>query len=563
MGEIVERDNDMDFGRFGLKVPTIRPKIPFGSQSIAGVLDQALRDRPDHEALVDRNGRYTYAELEKAVNAACRALTGFGVRAGDRIAATSSNSADLIIAFLASQRLGAVWVGMNRVLAPREKLYLLQDCEASLLLIDEESLTGLVPSLKDSDFKPRIVLLNGGSTEDEWREAVREASGAPRPDVQIDPHAPALISYTSGTTGQPKGAVHSQHNVAVVAAAWVSRQDWDVGLRRGCAQAFTINNIMIRAGVLALAGGGTIVCMDRTDPEGVADWVENESIEVLFAVPTMLHDLLMDPRVKDRRLASLVRPLSGGASLPDNVRRAFKERFGSEVQFVYGLTEAPTSVSQTDPEEPFVPGSSGRALPHLEIGILDQDQNPVPTGGEGEVAIRATQTGPWTGVYTPLLGYWRRPDATAQVLKRGWLLTGDVGRLDDDGRLYILDRRNDVIIRGGANIYPAELERALEEHPDVAAVAVVGLPNERLGQVVAAVLQATGENLDLPALDAWLKTQLAAYKTPKYYYLTEKMPRNAMNKIVKPTLRDKISSGELRLAHESSRRKIAGEQASG
>jgi len=138
-----------------------------------------------------------------------------------------------------------------------------------------------------------------------------------------------------------------------------------------------------------------------------------------------------------------------------------------------------------------------------------------------------------------------------------------VGRLDDEGRLYILDRRNDVIIRGGANIYPAELERALEEHPRVAAVAVLGLPNERLGQVVAAVLQLDGNDLDLAALDSWLKAQVAAYKTPKYYYLTEKMPRNAMNKIVKPMLRDKITSGELRLAHETSRRKSAGDQASG
>lgn len=563
MGEIVERDNDVDFRKFGLKAPVSRPRIPFGAQTIADVLEQPLKERPEREALVDRNSRYTYAELDAAVTAACHALMGFGIRTGDRIAASSFNSADLIIAFLASQRLGAVWVGMNRVLAPREKMYLLLDCEASLLLIDDENLSALAPSLEKADFKPRVVRMNGTLQDDEWREAVRGAAGAPRPDVDIDPHAPALISYTSGTTGQPKGAVHSQHNVALVAATWVARGDWDVGLRRGCAQAFTINNIMIRAAVLAFAGGGTMICMDRTDPEGVADWVENESIEVLFAVPTMLHDLLMDPRVSNRRLPSLVRPLSGGASLPDNVRRAFKERFGSEVQFVYGLTEAPTSVTQTDPMEPFVPGSSGRALSHLEIGILDEDQNMVPQGEAGEVAIRARETGAWAGVYTPLLGYWRRPDATAEILKRGWLLTGDVGRLDEDGRLFILDRRNDVIIRGGANIYPAEVERAMEEHPDVAAVAVVGLPDDRLGQVVAAVVQPARAGFDMAEIDAWLRTQLAGYKVPKYYYLVDTMPRNAMNKIVKPALREGISSGKLRLALETSRRKPPATQAPG
>ncbi|WP_176489006.1 class I adenylate-forming enzyme family protein [Rhizorhabdus dicambivorans] len=551
----MERDYELDFGRFGLAAPVSRPSIPFGAQTIADVLEQPLRERPDSEALVDRNSRYSYAELDGAVNAACQALMGFGIRAGDRIAASSFNSADLIIAFLASQRLGAIWIGMNRVLAPREKLYLLLDCEASLLLIDDENLSGLVSSLQDADFKPRIVRMNGTLQDDEWRVAVREAAGAPRADVAIDPHAPALISYTSGTTGRPKGAVHSQHNVAVVAAAWVARGDWDVGLRRGCAQAFTINNIMIRAGVLAFAGGGTLICMDRTDPEGVADWVEKESIEVLFAVPTMLHDLLMDPRVSNRRLPSLVRPLTGGASLPDNVRRAFRERFGSEVQLVYGLTEAPTSVAQTDPTEPFVPGSSGRAFPHLEIGILDEEQKMVALGEAGEVAIRASRTGAWAGVYTPLLGYWRRPEATAQALKNGWLLTGDVGRLDEEGRLYILDRRNDMIIRGGANIYPAEVERTMEEHPHVAAAAVVGLPDDRLGQVVAAVVQPARDEPDLAEIDAWLRTQLAGYKVPKYYYVADAMPRNAMNKIVKPTLRDWIGSGELRLALETSRRK--------
>lgn len=563
MGEIVDGADRLDWTKFGLRTPDVRPRIPFGAQSVAEVLDRPLDQCPDREALVDRASRYTYAELDAAVNAACQVLLDFGIRTGDRIAASSTNSADLIIAFLASQRIGAIWVGLNRVLAPREKMYVLQDCEASLLLVDQDNLVGLAPLLQDAGLAIRVVQMNGTANDDEWCTAVRGAMGAPRPQVAIDPHAPALISYTSGTTGQPKGAVHSQHNVALVAAAWVARGDWDVGLRRGCAQAFTINNIMIRAAVLAFAGGGTMICMDRTDPEGVADWVEQENIEVFFAVPTMLHDLLMDPRVSERRLPSLVRPLSGGASLPDNIRRAFRERFGSDVQFVYGLTEAPTSVTQTDPNEPFVPGSSGRALPHLQVGIVDENQQMVPQGEAGEVAIRARDSGVWKGVYTPLLGYWRRPDATAQVLKEGWLLTGDVGRLDEEGRLFILDRRNDVIIRGGANIYPAEVERAIEEHPDVTAVAVLGLPDDRLGQVVAAVVQPAQETMDLAGLDAWLRTQLAAYKVPKYYYAVTSMPRNAMNKVVKPTLRDWISSGELTLGLETSRRKPADTQAPG
>jgi acyl-CoA synthetase (AMP-forming)/AMP-acid ligase II len=547
----VQEDTVAAFERFGLKPPASRPAIPHGAQTIAVLLDEPLRKHRGGEALIDRHSRYSYAELDDAINAGCQALVELGVCRGDRIAASSINSADLVIAFLAAQRLGAVWVGMNRVLAPREKLYLLQDSEAALLLIDQESLGLLAPVLDEAGLNLRVATLNGQPGPDGWRELVSNAAGARRPRIAIDPFAPALISYTSGTTGRPKGAVHSQHNIALLAAAWIARGDWDVGLRRGCAQALTINNMMIRAAVQALAGGGTMICMDRTDAEGVADWIENERIEVLFAVPTMLHDLLMNPKVSDRKFPSLVRPLSGAAKLPENVRVAFRERFGTEVQFAYGLTEAPTAVTQTDPTEPFVPGSSGRAFPHLEIAILDGHREAVAAGEEGEVAIRARQSVPWAGVYTPMLGYWRRPDATAEVLRDGWLLTGDVGRLDDEGRLFIVDRRNDVIIRGGANIYPAEVERAIEEFAGVTAVAVLGLPDERLGQIVAAVIQLADERIDLEQLDAWLRTQLAAYKLPKFFYRVDAMPRNAMNKIVKPQLAERIADGNLTIAFEA------------
>jgi long-chain acyl-CoA synthetase len=547
----VQEDTVAAFERFGLKPPASRPAIPHGAQTIAEVLGAPLRRDSAREALIDRHSRYSYAELDAAINAGCEVLAELGVRQGDRIAASSINSADLVIAFLAAQRLGAVWVGMNRVLAPREKLYLLQDSEASLLLIDQESLAPLVPLLDEAGLELGVVTLDGQPRPDEWRKRVSDAMGAPRPSIAIDPHAPALISYTSGTTGRPKGAVHSQHNIALLASAWIARGDWDVGLRRGCAQALTINNLMIRAAVQALAGGGTMICMDRTDAEGVADWIENERIEVLFAVPTMLHDLLMNPKVSEREFPSLVRPLSGAAKLPENVRLAFRERFGTEVQFAYGLTEAPTAVTQTDPTEPFVPGSSGRAFPHLELAILDVDRKEVTAGEEGEVAIRARQSGPWEGVYTPMLGYWRRPDATAEVLRDGWLLTGDIGQLDEEGRLFILDRRNDVIIRGGANIYPAEVERAIEEFAGVRAVAVLGLPDERLGQIVAAVVEPADGAVDIEQLDSWLRMQLAGYKLPKLYYQVDAMPRNAMNKVVKPQLAARIADGSLTRVFEA------------
>jgi acyl-CoA synthetase (AMP-forming)/AMP-acid ligase II len=306
---------------------------------------------------------------------------------------------------------------------------------------------------------------------------------------------------------------------------------------------------MIRMAVQTFCGGGALVCMDRIDAAGVADWVQRERIEVLLSVPTMLHDLLLDPGIDPGKLGSLVRTLTGAAGLPDQLRQVYRDRFGTDVQFSYGLTEAPTAVAQTDPSEPFVAGSCGRALPHLQISILAADGSQLPPSAAGEVAIGPRTDGRWAGVYMPILGYWRNPAATASVLRDGWLLTGDIGTLDAEGRLFIHDRRSDLILRGGANVYPAEVERVIEQHHAVRATAVVGEADARLGQVVAAVIElapdAEAAVVVLEALERACEQSLARYKRPVRWYVVPEMPRNAMNKIVKPRLLEMIASGAL------------------
>jgi acyl-CoA synthetase (AMP-forming)/AMP-acid ligase II len=227
----------------------------------------------------------------------------------------------------------------------------------------------------------------------------------------------------------------------------------------------------------------------------------------------------------------------GGADCPEEFRDLYRQRFGREVGIGYGMTEAPTAVTSADGTPSAKPGLCGKALPQIEIQVLDEDERPVPAGEMGEICVGPARKGEWAGVYTPMLGYWNRPDATAEALKGGLYHTGDVGLLEADGTLYIRGRRNELILRGGANVYPAEVERVLGEHPAVAAVAVFGLPDERLGERVVAVVQReTGASVDEAALVGHVRGELARYKTPDQIRFVDDMPRNAMNKIVKREL---------------------------
>jgi acyl-CoA synthetase (AMP-forming)/AMP-acid ligase II len=219
------------------------------------------------------------------------------------------------------------------------------------------------------------------------------------------------------------------------------------------------------------------------------------------------------------------------------LRDLYEERFGRRITTAYGLTEAPTVVTIEDPAQPPVLGSSGRAVPQLAVTIRDADGLELPVGEIGEICVARSTTGPLAGVYTPMLGYWRRPEATAEAMRGGMLHTGDLGHLDTDGNLFVTGRKNDLIIRGGANVYPAEVERVLAEHPAVAASVVIGIPDDRLGErVVAAVVAAAGTAPSSDELRAHCAASLSRYKVPEQFLLVEALPRNAMGKVLRASV---------------------------
>ena len=509
----------------GLIAPTTRPKLPSGrTQRVSDVFDWVLEEAPERVALIGRSGRLSYEQLDREVNRAAAVLSARGVAAGDRVAACLPNDLPIVVAFLGTIRLGAIWVGVNRPLAAPEKAWLLEDSGARVYLTSAD----LAGEIRDRD----LVV-----DEDEWAREMAAAGDPPRPAAcaEIDPFAPAAIAYTSGTTGRPKGAVHSHHNLLLPGAVSAATGLYGPDTRQGVVLPLTILNLIVLAPLTAFQVGSTCVAMDRIDPVGLAEWVRKERVGHFAAVPTILHDLFTHPDVTAEDLASLERPMVGGADCPEEFRLLYRERFGKEVGIGYGMTEAPTAVTSASGAPADKPGLCGTALPQIEIHILGDDDEPLPPGEVGEICVGPARTGEWAGVYTPMLGYWKRPDATREVLRGGLYHTGDIGFLEAGGDLYIRGRRNELILRGGANVYPAEVERVLGEHPSVVAAAVFGLPDERLGERVVAVLQ-LGDPATTEELLAHVRSELARYKTPAEIRFVDEMPRNAMGKIVKREL---------------------------
>jgi long-chain acyl-CoA synthetase len=495
--------------------------------SIGNVLERALQRDPAHEALVSADARLTYEELERGAERAASALATMGVRKDDVVAVSLPNASDVVVTFHAVARLGAIWLGVNRNLAPPEKQFILGDADARLLLVSSDVADGLADAAHGHSMPPTVVV---GDDAGAWRDMVE---GSPpsyrRPNRQATD--PAGIAYTSGTTGRPKGVVHSHGNLLLPGAMLMAARDYGPDLRKGDCAALTILNMQVTSTLLVAQAGGTQIVMDRVDPVGVAAWVRNERVNSWFGVPTILRDLVSAEEIAVEDLRSLIDTWTGGTYLPESVRVAFEGRFGSRVSATYGLTEAPTIVTIEDRGDLRVPGSSGTPLPHLVVEIRG-DENVLPVGETGEITVRAQEDGPLAQLYHPMLGYLGKPESTAERVRDGVLYTGDIGYLDSLGRLFVRDRRNALILRGGANVYPAEIERVLLEAPGVRGVAVVGVPDGRLGQRVAVAIEASeGCTLDIDTLSSYCSSQLARYKVPDFWRIGT-LPRNAMGKVV-------------------------------
>jgi len=529
------------YAEYGLIASATCKDPPYGPRDVATVLDEVLARAPDSPALIDRHVRLSYRDLDARVNAAAAAMSALGVRPASRVAGSSINDSELVVAFLATQRLGAIWVGINRAYAAPEKRHLIEDSGATLFLCDAATATDAQQWDIVRDGLTKVETIIPGDASCHWRRTVDLHAGASRPQVVIDPAAPAAIAYTSGTTGFPKGVVHSQHNMIVTAL--ISSEysgDGQPETVRGTALPMTILNVMILGPVTAFATGASHVNLDRIDAVGVAEWIAAERINNINLVPTIVHDLLTRDDIDPADLDSVKWLVVGGSTVPKSLPELYRARFGKRMTVGYGLTEGPNGVAKTTEHSPDMAGVIGRPLPHLALAILDESGAEVPRGTVGEIAIRPTDQGPWASVYTPTLGYWRNAAATAKLLRGGWVHTGDIGLQDEDGEFHIRERGSDLILRGGANVYPAEVERVLRQHPQVRDCAVLGKPDERLGQAVVAFIEPSRLEDDGTSLTGELQAlceqNIARFKIPAEWFIVKTMPRNAMGKIVKGKL---------------------------
>ena len=324
-------------------------------------------------------------------------------------------------------------------------------------------------------------------------------------EPRVSPKAPCTVSATwSCPVAPPSPAAR-----------------WGPALRKGDSLALNILNMMVLTTLLTAQAGATAVIIDRGDVTSIVEWIRRERITLWNGPPAQLHTMVNDPTISVEDLASLDEVWVGGGDCPDRLRDEFEDRFGVMVSRTYGLTEAPALVSVDDRTGPRPPGTSGRPLDHVEVRTID-----------GELVLATPTRGPWAGRYRPLLGYWNRSEASAAVLADGVLHTGDLGVVEAGGHLRVLGRKSHVIIRGGANVYPAEVERILIEAPGVGACAVVGVPDERLGERVgAAVEPAPGATVDVAAIVAYCRQSLAPYKVPERVTIVARLPRNQMGKV--------------------------------
>ena len=357
---------------------------------------------------------------------------------------------------------------------------------------------------------------------------------------------PAAIAFTSGTTGQPKGVVHDQHHMLLPASVILHHRMGGRGERIGVHLPLTTLNVLILGPVLALLGRGTCICIDGHDAAELAATIERERIDHMSTSPAIVHDLLDAGDVDARRQLAGVRLGVGGVACPEGLRRDYLAEVGRPFTTGYGLTEAPTSVTQETERVAHRPGASGTAMAHVRIEIIDEDDRLLDPGATGEITVTAATAGTWAHCFRGLHSYHDMPDETARVTAGGRLRTGDIGRLDADGYLYVADRRSDMINRGGSKISPAEVERVLLEHPAVADCIVLGRPSDRLGETVAAVVQtrpgatvATKDLLDHCAL------MLSGYKVPADVVVVSELPRNPMGKVVRAAARQLLDEPDV------------------
>jgi long-chain acyl-CoA synthetase len=487
--------------------------------NLASILTESAERHPDSPAIRLGESELTYGALNDASARLATLLAERGMKRGDRIGVMLPNVPQFPIAYYGVLRAGGVVVPMNVLLKRREIAFYLEDSGAELLLawheFAEEARNGA------ADAGAELIEVEPGSLAEMLAE-VEPTPGL----VDTDEDDTAVILYTSGTTGKPKGAELTHANL---------HRNAEISSRTTCEVA--AGNVVLGALPLfhsfgqsvgmnaSLLVGACLTLVPKFDPGEALETMQRDGVTHFYGVPTMFGALLHHPERDSFDTSALRKCVTGGASMPVEVLRGFEEAFDAIVLEGYGLSETSPVASSNHPDRERKPGSIGTPIEGVEMKVVDDDGEEVEQGEVGEIVIRG---------HNIMKGYWQSPDATEEAMRGGWFHSGDMARTDEEGYFYIVDRKKDLIIRGGYNVYPREVEEVLYEHPKIREAAVVGVPHDEWGEEIgAAVVLHEGEELPPEEVSAYVKERIAAYKYPRVVWFLDDLPKGPTGKILK------------------------------
>jgi len=487
--------------------------------NLASIVTESAAADPAATAVRLGDLELTYGELDDRSARLAAVLRERGLQQGDRVGVMLPNVLEFPISYYGVLRAGGVVVPMNVLLKRREIAFYLEDSGAELLLawhgFGEEARAGAEEA--------------GAELIEVEPQSFAELLGGNEPDPNLadtEEGDTAVILYTSGTTGKPKGAelthfnLHRNAQIASETTCEVKRGDIALGalpLFHSFGQTVSMN--------ASLRVGATLTLLPKFDPGEALEIMQRDGVTHFYGVPTMYGALLHHPGREDFDTSSLRICITGGASMPVEVLRGFEEAFECELLEGYGLSETSPVASTNHPGRPRKPGSIGTPLREVEMKVVDEDDNEVAQGEVGEIVIRG---------HNVMKGYWQRPDATEEAMRGGWFHSGDMARVDEDGYFFIVDRKKDLIIRGGYNVYPREVEEVLYEHPKIREAAVLGVPHDQWGEEIgAAVVLHEGEELSQEEVSDYVKERIAAYKYPRLVWFIDDLPKGPTGKILK------------------------------
>jgi len=492
-------------------------------ETIGYMLTRSANKYPGKEFLRWEDGALTYGEMDRRVGRWAPYLKGLGIGPGKRVCLLFHNGPEIVEVMWAVLKLGAIAVPLNFRLARAELKALIGHCEAGWLVAGEE-FEEITRGLMDDS--------KGGRGRIIYKEDTAPAADDKKQiTIKCGYHDPALILYTAGTTAAPKGVVLTHGNLLwnafhLIVANRIGRDD--VTLHPSP----LFHSAALGRMMAVMLTGGTFITMTRFDPKAMLKTIGEQKVTLIAMAPTMFHQLFAQADKADYDLGSVTRCVSGASQLQPDLLDGFKRHFGGARVFsMYGLTEASPSCTVLSPELVHEkPGSVGRPQEGVELRIVDDGGKDVKPGEVGEIVIRGPNV---------TTRYLNAPEATAETIRHGWLHTGDLARMDGDGDIYIVDRKKDVIITGGENVYSAEVENVLRIHPGVSEAAVIGLPDERWGEsVCAVVVRENGKHVEPRELIEHCKSAIASYKKPGTVLFRDDLPKNPAGKVIKKELKD-------------------------